>query len=270
MAHALHPDDALLEQKIAAVVHQILVKEGDRIFGEKIAAFVQENERRARELALMERVVRVEEELRALREIQIAHFNAAEKRFEAMDKRFEALQREMTARFEAQQREMTARFEAVDKRFEALQGEMAARFEAMDRRFEAMERRFRFQEWMIAGGVTLIVGLLTVLKIFSRALSARQQADPLLWRRGSPAQATIRSASTPPEHRLFSAHDVRNERRRPTGPHAPKGHSIAAQGDALGAGAPIPPSPLGWGEPSEPHHRRSDKAWARFGLAAKP
>uniref|UniRef100_A0A832A5W6 OmpH family outer membrane protein n=1 Tax=Desulfacinum infernum TaxID=35837 RepID=A0A832A5W6_9BACT len=137
----------------------------------------------------MERVVRVEEELRALREIQIAHFNAAEKRFEAMDKRFEALQREMTARFEAlqremtarfeaQQREMTARFEAVDKRFEALQGEMAARFEAMDRRFEAMERRFRFQEWMIAGGVTLIVGLLTVLKIFSRALSARTAGRP--------------------------------------------------------------------------------------------
>jgi len=162
-------------------VHQILQREGDQIFGEKIAAFVQENERRARELALMERVVRVEEELRALREIQIAHFNAAEKRFEASEKRFDALHREMTARFEAMdkrfealQREMTARFEAVDKRFEAvdkrfeaLQREMSARFEAVDKRFEAMERRFRFQEWMIGGGVTLIMAFLSLLKIFS-------------------------------------------------------------------------------------------------------
>jgi len=160
MALAHSTDDAQLQEKIAAVVHQILEREARRLIAEQLEGFVRENERRARELALMERVVRVEEELKALREAQMAHFHAA-------DKRFEALQREMTARFEAQQREMTARFEAVDKRFEALQGEMAARFEAMDRRFEAMERRFRFQEWMIGGGVTLIVGLLTVLKIFS-------------------------------------------------------------------------------------------------------
>lgn len=167
-------DDALLEQKIAAVVHQILQREGDQIFADKLAAFVQENERRARELALMERVVRVEEELRALREIQITHFNAAEKRFEASEKRFDALHREMTARFEAMdkrfealQREMTTRFEAVDKRFEALQREMTTRFEAVDKRFEAMERRFRFQEWLIGGGVTLIMAFLSLLRIFS-------------------------------------------------------------------------------------------------------
>ena len=77
------------------------------IVSELIAKFVQENELRARELSLMERVVRVEEELKALREVQ------------------NAILREMSARFEAAQKETSARFEAMDKRFEALQREMS-------------------------------------------------------------------------------------------------------------------------------------------------
>ena len=75
----------------------------DQAFSEKISAFVSENERRARELSIMERVIRVEEELRALREIEATRFKAAERRFES------------------RQREMTARFEAMDKRFVFLQ-----------------------------------------------------------------------------------------------------------------------------------------------------
>ncbi len=70
-----------------------------------------------KELSLIERVVRVEEELKALREF-------VEKRFEVMDERFAFLAREM------------------DKRFEALQREM-------DRRFEALERRFQFFQWVV-------------------------------------------------------------------------------------------------------------------------
>ncbi|MFN3406210.1 MAG: hypothetical protein ACK40E_00555 [Caldimicrobium sp.] len=77
------------------------VKEYVREF---VAEFVRENELRARELALIERVVRVEEELKALRQLSIAQF-------EAIEKRFEALQREMNARFEALLREMDKRFE---------------------------------------------------------------------------------------------------------------------------------------------------------------
>jgi hypothetical protein len=110
--------------------------------------YVQKNELRAKELALMERVIRVEEELRLLREI-------SEMKFDASEKRFEALQREMIARFEAMdkrfeslQREMNARFEAVDKRFESLQREMNARFEAMDKRFSMIQ-------WMIG----ILVGI---------------------------------------------------------------------------------------------------------------
>lgn len=55
--------------------------------------FVERFELRLKELSPVERIVRVEEELKNLREM-------FEIKFEAMDKRFEALQREMNARFE--------------------------------------------------------------------------------------------------------------------------------------------------------------------------
>jgi chaperonin cofactor prefoldin len=110
-----------------------------------IEDFVRKNEERARELSLIERVIRVEEELKSLREIEAA-------RFEASEKRFEALQREMNARFEA----VDKRFEAVDKRFEA----MDTRFEALQRemnaRFEAVERRLNFMQWFMGAGFTVV------------------------------------------------------------------------------------------------------------------
>lgn len=141
-----------LREWIAQSVAEALREKADAIFAQKIAAFVSENERRARELTLMERVVRVEEELNALREIQIAHFGAAEKRFEAIEKRFEA---------------MDKRFEAMEKRFEALQREMAARFEAVDKRFEAMDKRFTMLQWTMGLGFSLMVAFLSILKIWS-------------------------------------------------------------------------------------------------------
>jgi len=99
---------------------------------EVIAKFVQENELRARELSLMERVVRVEEELKALREIQ------------------NAILREMNARFEALQREMDKRFEAVDKRFESL------------------EKRLNFMQWFMGIGFGLLGLLITVANFLAR------------------------------------------------------------------------------------------------------
>ncbi len=151
---------------IAQTVEDLFREKMDALFSERLAAFVKDNEHRARELSLMERVVRVEEELRALREIQNAHFQASEKRFEALqremiarfeavDKRFEALQREMNARFEAMQRETNARFEAMDKRFEA-----------MDKRFEAMDKRFTQLQWIIGLGFSLMATLMGTLRLF--------------------------------------------------------------------------------------------------------
>ncbi len=150
---------------IAQSVEHLFREKVDEILAQRLVAFVKENEQRARELSLMERIVRVEEELRALKEIQIVHFNAAEKRFEAMEKRFEALQREMVARFEA----VNKHFEAMDKRFEAMEKRFEAmdkRFEAMYKRFEAMDKRFSQLQWMIGLGVGLIVAIMGTLRIF--------------------------------------------------------------------------------------------------------
>lgn len=85
----LYPtDNALPEEKIDAVVYRILEREADGLIAKRIAAFVAENARRARELSLMVHIVRVEEEPKSLREMEAL-------RFEGMEKRFESLQREM-------------------------------------------------------------------------------------------------------------------------------------------------------------------------------
>ncbi len=133
---------------IAQSVEHLFREKIDELFSERLAAFVKDNEQRARELSLMERLVRVEEELRALKEIQIAHF-------QAFEKRFEALQREMAARFEA----VDKRFEAVDRRFEALVRETNARFEAMDKRFTQLQ-------WIIGLGFSLMAALMATLRLF--------------------------------------------------------------------------------------------------------
>ncbi len=99
---------------------------------------------------LLERMVRVEEELKAQRELMTERFQAMDRRFEdlqeAMDKRFEAVDK----RFEA----MDARFadarDASDRRFEAVE----KRFEAMDRRFDDLQKSIRTTQWLI--GLVLI------------------------------------------------------------------------------------------------------------------
>lgn len=88
------------------VIDKISRQELEILVKEIIENFVRQNEQRARELSLIERVIRIEEELKALREIENARFEAIEKRFEAIDKRFEA----------------------IDKRFQFLQWFMGAGF----------------------------------------------------------------------------------------------------------------------------------------------
>ena len=74
---------------------------------EAVETFVQNNEIKLKELSLIERVVRVEEELKYLRQMFEVKFDAVEKRFDQVDKRFESLQREMNARFEAMDKRFT-------------------------------------------------------------------------------------------------------------------------------------------------------------------
>ena len=78
-------------------------EEVERIVAEKVKEaleeFVRKGEEKIKELSLIERIVKVEEELKALREIEQA-------RFEAAERRFEALQREMDTRFSSLERRL--------------------------------------------------------------------------------------------------------------------------------------------------------------------
>ena len=138
-----------------------------------------------RELDILERIVRIEDELKNLREVMEERFEAQQnlmeerfrtvyERFRKMDERFEAMQNQMDKRFEAQQNLMEERFRTVDERFskmderfEAIQNQMNQRFEAqqkqMDRRFDAMDKRFSFNQRILGIGFTAIALLIVVL-----------------------------------------------------------------------------------------------------------
>ena len=82
----------------------------------------------------LERIVRVEEELKSQRELM-------KQGFEAMDKRFEEARADTNTRFDAVERrfeDMNARFDDVNKRFEGIN----TRFEDMNTRFEDINTRF--------------------------------------------------------------------------------------------------------------------------------
>jgi len=96
-----------------------------------------------------ERVVRVEEELKASRNLMAQGFEYMEKRFEQVDKRFDEMRSDMLSRFE----QVDKRFEQVDKRFE----QVDKRFEQVDKRFE---RLTQVQSRMIAW-LTLVITLVT-------------------------------------------------------------------------------------------------------------
>lgn len=98
---------------------------------------------------LLERIVRVEEELRAGRELM-------KQGFDQIDRRMEDLRSEMNARFE----QVDKRFEQVDKRFEELRTDTNARFDEANR---------HMNRWMTA--MTLVLALVgiavTLAQIFA-------------------------------------------------------------------------------------------------------
>ncbi len=89
---------------------------------------------------LLERMVRVEEELKSQRELM-------DQRFAAVDKRFEDLMAHSDKRFEAVDR----RFEAVDKRFDDV-----------NKRFDDVNESFKRTQWLIGLGFVLVTAAVTV------------------------------------------------------------------------------------------------------------
>ena len=127
---------------------------------------------------LLERMVRVEEELKAQRTLMDERFGFMARRFEAVDQRFEAVDKRFDAadkRFEDLIGQMNSRFETVDRRFEELIGHTNARFAELhahtSSRFTElagqMNARFRTQTWMIGVGFAVITSLTTLFALLS-------------------------------------------------------------------------------------------------------
>jgi len=147
---------------------------------------------------LLERVVHVDDELKAQRELMNERFDANDKRFDelirhsnerfdandkrfdelirhfnerfdANDKRFDDLIRQFNERFDDLIRQSDERFKATDKRFDDLIHSNDKRFDDLmrnnDKRFEDMNRRFTHTQWLVGILVTVFMGLSTALQL---------------------------------------------------------------------------------------------------------
>ena len=126
--------DTISREEIEQIVQAMVERAVKEVVVSAVEDFVRRNEEKAKELSIIERIVRVEEELRTLREVEAA--------------RFEALQREQMALRE----EMNARFEALEK--------------VGQQRFEALEKRLGFIQWFIGIGFSAVVALISFLRFF--------------------------------------------------------------------------------------------------------
>ena len=104
------------------------------------------------EIELIERIVRVEEELKSQRELMLMGF-------EQTNKRFEDMQKYMDKRFE----QIDKRFEQVDKRFEQID----KRFEQVDKRFEDVNSKFKMMFAFMTLGFTILATMMTMFKFLT-------------------------------------------------------------------------------------------------------
>ena len=132
---------------------------------EQIGEYVQANLPRwmpqptVHDINLHERIVRVEEGLKAQLELTRQILDQMDKRFEQVDKRFEQVDK---------------RFEQVDKRFDMILHQMDKRFEQVDKRFEQSDRRFdeltrridRFMVWSFSTTVATGGIIVAALKLW--------------------------------------------------------------------------------------------------------
>ncbi|HQO23931.1 MAG TPA: hypothetical protein PLH15_05920 [Spirochaetota bacterium] len=112
------------------------------------------------DIQLIERMTRIEEELRSQREIILKQNETMQFGFTQMDKRFESMQKQMDERFAA----VDKRFDDVNKRF----NDVNKRFDDVNKRFDDVNKRFSMMMWMMTAGFTIIATVITLLSIFAR------------------------------------------------------------------------------------------------------
>lgn len=94
---------------------------------------------------LLERIVRVEEELKSQREILLNHVQSSNERFEDMNRRFEDVNR---------------RFDDVNSRFD----DVNKRFEDVNSRFEDNNKRHSTTQWALGIGFVVLATLVTLYR----------------------------------------------------------------------------------------------------------
>jgi methyl-accepting chemotaxis protein len=158
-----------LERKIQQVLEQ-KKEELYREFRDRMGLAVIED----RNTELLERMVRIEEEIKSHRIIteNLIHqvdrrFEQVDKRFEQVDKRFEQVDKrfeQVDKRFEQVDKrfeQINKRFEQVDKRFE----QVDRRFEQVNKRFDAVDRRFTSLQWLIGIGFVVLSALMSMYQV---------------------------------------------------------------------------------------------------------
>ena len=83
-------------QDIEALVEKIIEDKAYSIVSQVVEDYIRRNEERMKEFSLLERIVRVEEELKALKEVQLSLIREMNARFEVIKKRFEALEKRLS------------------------------------------------------------------------------------------------------------------------------------------------------------------------------
>ncbi len=120
------------------------------------------------DIQLIERMTRIEEELRSQREILLKQNETMQFGFTQMDKRFESMQKQMDERFSSVDKRFEMMQKSMDTRFELIQKNMDNRFEQVDKRFDDVNRKFTMMMWMTSAGFTIIATVITLLTIFAR------------------------------------------------------------------------------------------------------
>jgi predicted nuclease with TOPRIM domain len=99
---------------------------------------------------LMERMIRVEEELKSQRELLLTHVQVSERRFDDVNRRFE----DVNKRFE----DVNERFDDVNKRFD----DVNKRFDDVGKRFDDNSRRHTATQWAVGVGFVVLTTLITL------------------------------------------------------------------------------------------------------------
>jgi hypothetical protein len=121
---------------------------------------------RSYEIQVIERITRVEEELKSQRELLLKQHEMMMFGFTRVDKHFEMMQKNMDDRFFAMQKNMDDRFTQVDERFFVVQKSMDDRFTQVDKRFDDVNHRFTMLMWAMGIGFTLTTTAISLITIF--------------------------------------------------------------------------------------------------------